>query len=166
MVAQGEEKEGPVFIQVPQEDTVPLPKVQFRDPRFVDPLQDALGAVMEFPGPLTSGKEEHIFSRCLIGDEGNEATEPEFRQSEAGFLEDLPEQALDGGLALQELPADADPLSLIEVMLFFDAMEHQVLAISFQVAKGRIKQSGHRPSKDRMLEKSKDIITPWGRFVK
>lgn len=146
MITQGQEEERPVFMEVLQEDTVTLPEVQFRDPVLIDPLKNALRAVMKLSGPSVGGKEEHILGRRLIRDKGNEAAEPEAGQGESGFLKDLPEQALDGGLALQELPANADPFPLIEVMLFFDAMEHQILAIPFQVAKGRIEQSGHRPS--------------------
>ena len=46
--------------------------------------------------------------------------------------------AVFGRFPFFELAADADPLVLVDVVLFLDAVEKQILAVLFDVAESRV----------------------------
>ena len=81
----------------------------------------------------------HIFRFPPVGHKGDDAPVAVSGDGEPRLLVDLPQGALLGAFAVQELAADADPLVAVAVVFLFHPVEHQILPGGvFQIAKGGI----------------------------
>src|SRR5699024_2624913 len=127
LIAQLQGEEGLVLPgdQV-QEDGVPLPVGDLQQAVPGNPLQHPLVALLQLPGEAVSGEQVHILGGQAVGDKGDDPPVAVVRQGEAGLLAGLPEEAVLRALLVLELPADADPLVLIQVVFLLDPVEHQV----------------------------------------
>ena len=76
----------------------------------------------------------HVLRDLAVGDEGDQAPVGVVREGEARLLPDLADEALFGAFLVLKLAADADPLVLVDVVFFLDAVEHEVLPLALDVA--------------------------------
>ena len=70
----------------------------------------------------------------FIGNKGNDRAVAIRSERKAGFLERFPEDALFRTLLPFELAADADPFFMIQVVLLFHAVLHEVTTVFFNIA--------------------------------
>ncbi len=121
-------------VQKPQEDFVALPLLQVDQPLFVDPLENALIALAQLPFKAGRVEQVHILGPVAIY-KRDDAAVAVVRQPEPGFFEHLAADAVLRALAGLKLAADADPLVFVFIVLFFHAVEHQILPVPLQIAK-------------------------------
>ena len=109
---------------------------------FGDPFQGAFVAVLERAGKF--GCREQVHELSLVHAVANEGDNPSVlgaNQREARFFESLALDAVLGRFPFLELAANANPLVLVDIVLFLDAVEQQVLAVLFDVAEGCVEHS-------------------------
>ena len=102
---------------------------------FWDPFQGAFVAFLEVAGEFSRRKEVHEFRLVhAVANEGDDAAVLGTNQGEARFFQRFALDTVFGRFPFFELAADADPLVLVDVVFFLDAVEQQVLAVLFNVA--------------------------------
>ena len=117
-----------------EEDLVALPHRKRAQRALVDPLQNALVALAKRALKAVGAEQVHIL--CPVGEnERHDAAVAPVREREAGLLAHLAQDAVLGAFAGLELSADADPLVMVLVVVFLDAVEHQILLSALDIAK-------------------------------
>ena len=76
----------------------------------------------------------HIFHHIFSVKESHNPARPVRRKFKSGFLPYLTPQAFHRTFAVFKVPADADPLVLIDIVFFFYAVHHEVVIILFDIA--------------------------------
>ena len=112
---------------------------EFRYVFLGNPFECSFVAVLEFTGEFRRREQVHEF--CLVHAVANEGDNPSVlgtNQGEARFFESLALDAVLGRFPFLEFAANADPLVLVDVVLFLDAVKQQVLAVLFDVAESCI----------------------------
>ena len=129
-----------VFIQKAEKDFVSLPQIQVQDVLFFHPGEFALITCSRFSREAVCRVETHIlhvlhrFAVFCLCHKGNETAETPARQRVAGFLFYFTQQAFLRAFAKFRMAADADPLVLVDIVLFHRAVHHQIAVILFDVA--------------------------------
>ncbi len=136
LVGQFQGEEGDVFIEEFKEDFVAFPHGEIEEALFVDPFEVAFVADDLFAFPFGADEEVHLFGGPDVMYEGDDAAVAPFGDFEAGLFADLAQHAFLGALPHLELTSHAKPFVVVEVIFFFGAMQHQVLAAAFQVTEG------------------------------
>ena len=80
----------------------------------------------------------HVLGLIVVIYEGDNAPVAPALEGQAGLLPHLPEEAVLGTLLKFKFPAHADPLAVVDVVGLFHPVEHQVLPVLLQVAKGGV----------------------------
>lgn len=110
---------------------------------LVHPFQYAFIALLDGSSKFGCGKEVHEFGLVhAVADERDDAAVLGADEREACFFERFAVDAIFGRFPFFELSANADPLVLVDVVFLFDAVEQQVLAVLFDVAKGCVYHAG------------------------
>ena len=122
-----------------EEDEVAVPVRQLAHLRLVDPFQVPLVAFLERSREFRGREQVHEFRLIHpVADEGDDAAVLGPDEGKAGLLEAFPADAVFRRFPFHELPADAYPLVLVDVVLLLDAVQQQVLAVLFDIAEGRV----------------------------
>jgi len=118
------------------EDPVAFPEVQTVDLSLRNPLQGSLIAVRQLTCKAIRRVEENVlhFVIILIVHESQNAPESIACECQTCLFLCLPQDAVLRALPPLKLPANADPLVLIDVMFLLDTVDHQVFVIFFNVA--------------------------------
>lgn len=136
---QGEERD--TLIEELQEDFVAFPQCEVEEAFFIDPLEVAFVAHDLLAGPVGAHEEVHVFGGPAVGDKGDDAAVAPLGDGEAGFLAHFAQHAVLGAFVGLELPSHSEPFVVVEVVLFFGAVKHQVLITAFEIAKGGLDHS-------------------------
>ena len=120
-----------------EEYAVALPQLQVEQLVIVDPAQGTLERVDQLAAELGDDEDESvpIFVVGKVG-EGEKAFEQGVGGDQARFLADLADGAGFGSLTGLELAAQSVPFALVHIIGFFDAVDHEGLAVFLEVAQG------------------------------
>lgn len=142
-VGQFQGKEGRFAVEERQKNAVPVPMGKLREFFLGYPFQNAFVAIADFAREFFCMEKVHElgFFHAVALERDNARIARVF-QLEAGFFADLAPNAILRAFALLEFSADANPLVAIDVVLFLDAVEHQVGTFFFDVTKGRVEHIG------------------------
>ena len=106
---------------------------------LVHPFQYAFVALLDGSCKFGCGKEVHEFGLIhAVADERDDSAVLGAYQRESRFFECFAVDAVFGRFPFLELAANAYPLVLVDVVLFLDAVEEQVLVALFDVAESRV----------------------------
>ena len=112
---------------------------QFAHFLLIDPFQNAFVAVLERARKFGRCKQVHEFGLAhAVADERNDSAVFGANQRESRFFERFAADAVFGRFPFLELATDAYPLVLVDVVLFLDAVEEQVLVALFDIAESRV----------------------------
>ena len=134
---EGEEGGGAVEEEA-EEDAVAFPEVEVHQPGFGNPGEGALvvDAHVGLAAPGGGGEEVHVFVGPRVGDEGDDAAVVPLGDVQSRLLLHLAQHALVGALVGFALATHANPLAVAGVVLFLDAVQHEVAVAVVNVAEG------------------------------
>ena len=124
--------------QIIQEHLVPFPERQVKYIALRDPFQLAFTALRHSLFAGLSRIEIHVLVFPSVTDEFNEPAQRHFPGFKSGLLPDFPPDAFLRCFTGFDLSSDADPFSLIEVILLFVSEQHQVHAVLLNITQRRI----------------------------
>ena len=127
-------KEGGFFIDEFEENLVAFPHCQLQKAFFLYPFEVALVAYNLVSSPVGAHEEVHMFAFPNVGDEGDDTAVAPLGDGEASLFEYLTQHTVLWALPFFELAAHAEPLVVVEVVLFFGTVKHKVLVTVFQIA--------------------------------
>ena len=136
-ITQRQQEEGRVLPQKIQENLIALPFGQVIQKLPADPLQVTLIAFFQLSLKAIGSEKEHVLPFAAVIEKGDDASALKACEGQAGFLHGFPADTIVGAFLSLEFSADADPLILIDIILFFHPMEHEYL-----VSPGDIAQTG------------------------
>ena len=124
-----------MLVDEAEEDLVAFPHGEVQQPLLLDPLQVALVAFDLLSGPVGADEDVHVLVIVDVVHKGDDAAIAPLRDGKARLLPHLAQHAVLGALPFLELAAHAEPFVVVEVVLFLGAMQHEILAAAFQIAK-------------------------------
>lgn len=135
VVAQLQKEKRRILPQKVKENAIARPFWKCVDKFAAHPLQLALVAVDEIAFKLVRREQVHILALPLTrGQEGHDTAAFPRCQTKPCFLKRFTQEAFIGRFVLLELSADPDPLVLVEVVFFFDTVQHQHVVSAQDVA--------------------------------
>ena len=133
-VGQLQGKEGAVLIDEAEENLVALPHGEFQKTLFLNPFEVAFVAFNLLARPVGADEDVHMLVVIDVVHEGDDAAVAPFRYGEARLLPHLAQHAVLGAFAFLKLAAHAKPFVVVEVVLFFGTVQHEILAAALQIA--------------------------------
>ena len=103
-----------------------------------EPFQHALVALFQGAGITVGSEQVHIFGGPTVGHKGDDAAVAVIGEGQAGLLINLPQNAVLGTFPVLEFSADADPLIFIEIVFFFDPVEHEIVISTADITQGGV----------------------------
>ena len=80
----------------------------------------------------------HILRLVAIGDKGHETAVAPARERQTGLLPRFAQGAVLGRLAVLKFAAHADPFVVVEVILLFRAVQHQIFVAALEIDERRV----------------------------
>ena len=129
--------------QQPKENFVPLPDRQVLYFGFGHPFQCALVTVGQRAGKIGAGVQVHPLGGPWLASKIHNAAVGGGLHRQAGFLPHFAQGTGFGSFAGVKLAAHTDPFIVVDVVLLFNAVQHQIAAVLFQVAQSGLQQFSH-----------------------
>ena len=129
-----------MFFHQLEENLVPLPDGELRHERFFDPGERAFAAVVaadEVAVPTVGGIEEHVLRLPCIRLKRDDAAQAEAVERNARLFLHLAQQTFLRALVRLEMPADTDPLIVVDVVRLLDAVHHEIFVVALEIAERR-----------------------------
>ena len=118
-----------------QKNPVTLPEIEGRDLLFRHPAQHALAAICgERAGKTIGGEKMHVFCVVVVVAESDDAAVAPAPEREPRFFAHLAQEAVVWRFAGFKFSANTDPLALVDIVVFLDAVQHQHRVVLFNVA--------------------------------
>ena len=136
LVAELEGEEVAALVEGAEKKFVPFPQLLGQELAFRQPHEFAFVAVGERAGEARAGKEMHVLDTPFVGHERDDSAEARIEHGESRFLLHLAHGAFLGAFAVLELPAHANPLVAVFVVLLLGAVQNQIAPILLDVAEG------------------------------
>ena len=134
VVYEFEREEFSPHIEQAEKNLISLPQFQRRNIFFVHPFELSLIAFDGVTFKTVSRVERHIFYRILPVHKGHNAPIPPGSQPVPRLLFHFTQETFFRTLSIFKMPSHTNPFILIYIIFFHCAMEHQILAVLFDIA--------------------------------